>query len=136
MTEVKNKGGKPPHKPTEQTRTLCKTLSGYGVPQEEIGRQIGINHQTLRLHYRDEIDAGVAQANAKVAQSLYKKAVGEGPQSASSAMFWLKTRAQWSEVQKHEHSGPDGSAIEINHGSARERITSRITELSSRNPTK
>jgi hypothetical protein len=39
-------------------------------------------------------------------------------------------------ADKSEFSGPDGSAIEINHGSARERITSRITELSSRNPTK
>lgn len=113
MTEPKNKGGRPAHEPTEATRKLCLTLSGYGVPQEEISRQIGIHQETLRIHYRDELDAGVAQANARVAESLYKKAIGDGPQSASSAMFWLKTRAQWRETSIHEHTGKDGVPLNI-----------------------
>lgn len=112
MSEEKNKGGRPAHEPTEATRKLCLTLSGYGVPQEEIGRQIGIHQETLRIHYRDELDSGVAQANARVAESLYKKAISDGPQAASSAMFWLKTRAGWKETMVNEHTGKDGGPIE------------------------
>ena len=105
MTEEKRAPRNPPHKPTEETLRLARTLSGYGVPQEEIARQIGICEKTLRLHYRGELDAGVAQANAKVAEGLYKKALSDGPQSASAAMFWLKTRAGWKETTTHEVSG-------------------------------
>jgi transposase-like protein len=112
MIEQKKSAGRPKHEPTDENIRLVRTLSGYGVPQEEIARQIGIHQETLRSHYRDELDAGVAQANAKVAESLYKKAIGDGPQSASSAMFWLKTRAQWKETQNVEHSGPNGGPIE------------------------
>ena len=112
MTEEKRAPRNPPHKPTEETLRLARTLSGYGVPQEEIARQIGICQKTLRLHYRGELDAGVAQANAKVAEGLYKKALGDGPQSASAAMFWLKTRAGWKETVVNEHTGKDGKPIE------------------------
>jgi hypothetical protein len=101
----KDKGGRPAHEPTEATRKLCLTLSGYGVPQEEIGRQIGIHQETLRIHYRAELDSGVAQANARVAEGLYKKALSDGPQSASAAMFWLKTRAGWKETTNLNHTG-------------------------------
>ena len=105
MTEEKRAPRNPPHKPTEETLRLAITLSGYGVPQEEIARQIGICEKTLRLHYRGELDAGVAQANAKVAEGLYKKALSDGPQAASAAMFWLKTRAGWKETTTHEVFG-------------------------------
>lgn len=103
--EKKGPGGRPPHKPTAENLRLCQTLSGYGVPQEEISRQIGIDLKTLRLHYRNELDAGVAQANAKVAEGLYKKALSDGPQATSAAIFWLKTRAGWKETTTHEVSG-------------------------------
>jgi len=105
MTVEKREPRNPPHKPTEETLRLARTLSGYGVPQEEISRRIGICEKTLRLHYRAELDAGVAQANAKVAEGLYKKALSDGPQSTSAAMFWLKTRAGWKETTNLNHTG-------------------------------
>jgi len=108
----KNKGGRPAHQPTDADRKLCRTLSGYGVPQEEIARQIGIHQETLRTHYRDELDGGIAQANAKVAESLFKRATSDGPQAVSAAIFWMKTRAGWRDVNVHEHTGKDGGAIQ------------------------
>lgn len=86
------------HKPTPETIKQVETLSGLGMPQPDIAREIGISHETLRKYYREAIDSGVAKANANVAKSLYQKAVGNGPQSAVSAMFWLKTRARWRET--------------------------------------
>ena len=52
---------------------------------------------TLRKHYRDELDTGHVKANSRIAESLYRKAMGDGPQSVTACIVWLKTRAQWKE---------------------------------------
>jgi hypothetical protein len=90
-----SKGGRPA--PTEALRRQVKALAAYGVPQEEIGRVIGISKPTLERHYRDELDRGEVEANAKVAESLFRKATGDGAQAVTAAIFWLKTRARWRE---------------------------------------
>ena len=41
--------------------------------------------KTLRKHHRDELDTGQVKASAKVAESLSRKAVGDGPQSVFCA---------------------------------------------------
>lgn len=106
------KGGRPKHEPTEASRKLVLTLAGYGVPQEEIARQVGINAETLRIHYRKELDSGTARANAQVAASLFRKATSDGPQSTAAAIFWMKTRAGWKETTVNQHVGDDdGPAI-------------------------
>jgi hypothetical protein len=94
---AKDKGGRPPHVPTEATRKQVKALAAYGVPQDEIGKVIGVSKPTLEKHYRDELDRAQSEANARVAESLFRKATGEGAQSVTAAIFWLKTRAQWKE---------------------------------------
>ncbi len=94
---AKDKGGRPPHEPTEASRKQVKALSAYGIPQEEIGKVIGVSKPTLEKHYRDELDRAQSEVNAKVAESLFRKATGEGAQSVTAAIFWLKTRAQWKE---------------------------------------
>lgn len=106
MTE-KNKGGRPPHAPTAEQRKQVEALVGYGIPEAEICKMVGITENTLRKHYREEIDTGTAKANAKVAQSLYKKATGDGSQSVTAAIFWLKTRACWSETLTVNHGATD-----------------------------
>lgn len=67
------------------------------MPQEAIARVIGVSGPTLRKHYRDELDDGVAQANRSVAQSLYMRATGDGRDAVPACIFWLKTRARWRE---------------------------------------
>lgn len=126
----KNKGGRPPHKPTAETRKQVESMAGFGIPEKDIGRSIGISDVTLRKHYREELDMGTVKANSAVAQSLYKKATGDGASSVTAAIFWLKTRAGWKETFVNEHSGPDGGPIEVSD--ARERINRRIAGLAAR----
>ena len=45
-------------------------------------------------------------ASTRIAESLYRKALGDGAQSVTAAIFWLKTRAHWKETNVHEVSGP------------------------------
>ena len=80
-------------------------LESLGVPETGIASVLGIDAKTLRKHYRVELDTGVVKANIKVAESLFRKATGDGPQSVTAAIFWLKARAHWKEVSAHEHSG-------------------------------
>ena len=72
-------------------------MAAYGVPEADIARVLTIDPKTLRKHYRDELDTGQIKANSKVAESLCRKALGDGSQSVTAAIFWLKTRAGWKE---------------------------------------
>ncbi|MCP4410176.1 MAG: hypothetical protein GY807_21025 [Gammaproteobacteria bacterium] len=90
------------HKPTEEQHQLVKSLSGYGVPQEDICHILDISKPTLHKYYRRDIDVGMASANAKVGESLFKQATSG---NMSAAIFWMKARAGWSEKLLHEHSG-------------------------------
>jgi hypothetical protein len=50
---------------------MVESLSGFGIPQDEIGRLIGIDPKTLRLHYAEQVELGGIKATAKVAQNLF-----------------------------------------------------------------
>ena len=43
-------------------------------------------------------DTSHIKATARVAESPYRKATGDGPQSVTAAIFWLKTRGHWREI--------------------------------------
>lgn len=88
-----------PHEPTEKTRELVKTLSGLGLPQANICSIIKISKPTLHKYYRDELDLGLAEANAKIASTLFNSAVSG---NTAAAIFWAKARMGWREKQEME----------------------------------
>ena len=59
-------------------------MSAYGGPEIDVARVLHIDAQTLRKHYRDELDTGAVKATAKVAEFLFRKATTEGPQCRSA----------------------------------------------------
>lgn len=96
--------GRPPFVPTEADRRTVMTLAGLGLRQEEISQLVvnpktnrPIDEKTLRIHFEIELATGPPKANAKVAESLYRKAIGDGHQSVAAAIFWAKTRMGWRE---------------------------------------
>ncbi len=99
--------GRPAHEPTPTSRRNVEALAGYGVPEAEIAGVVAVDPKTLRKHYRDELDTGSIKANSRIAESLYKKAMGDGPQSVTAAIFWLKTRAKWKETPIEEQNISD-----------------------------
>ncbi len=84
---------RPAHQPLPALRRQVEAMAGYGVPETDIARVIGIDPKTLRKHYRDELDTGHVKANAKVAENLYRKATGEGREAVVAAIFWLMSTA-------------------------------------------
>jgi hypothetical protein len=94
---TRSKAGRPRHEPTDDSRNLVESLSGFGIPQDEIARLVGIDPKTLRFHYPDQIELGTIKATAKVAQNLFTMACKPTREGLSAAIFWLKVRAGWSE---------------------------------------
>ena len=64
-------------------------MAGLGVPQHDIATIIGCAPKTLRKRCRDELDRGVAEANATISGSLFGAAKGG---NVTAQIFWLKTR--------------------------------------------
>mgnify|MGYP000155908589 len=88
------KGRAVPHVPTEAQRQAVSLHASTGTPQELISRILDIDEKTLRKYYRDELDLGLAKANAKMSGSLFNKGIGG---DTTAQIFWLKTRAGFRE---------------------------------------
>jgi hypothetical protein len=89
--------------PTDEQRRTVEAMVSYGIPQVDIARVIGmgIDDDTLRKHFREEIDTGAARANTRVAQFLFEQATGQrgdGSAAVTAAIFWAKTRMRWKET--------------------------------------
>jgi hypothetical protein len=104
--------GQPPFKPTDAERKQVEALSGYGLPFEQIAVLVrdGIDADTLRKHFAQELMSGKAKANGQVGKTLFQKAMAG---DTAAAIWWSKTQMRWKEVQHHEHTGVDGAPIEI-----------------------
>lgn len=102
---------RPEHKPTAEQRKQVEAMAAYGIPQTNIALVVGISKPTLEKHYRRELDTGATKATAKVAESLYRKATGNGMGAVAAAIFWLKTRAGWKETNITEIVGSDGGPV-------------------------
>ncbi len=82
--------------PTPEQRRTVKSLAAYGIRHDQIARKIGIRSpKTLRRHFREELDQGVTEANAQVAQTLFKMAVSG--KFLLATIFWMKARAGWND---------------------------------------
>jgi hypothetical protein len=106
-----------PHEPTDTTRAIVGALAACGVPHKEIATHLQIGLATLVRHYRRELDLGRIEANARVAERLYRLATQENPDRTSviAMIFWLKCRAGWREVRRHEVVGPDDRGPAVVH---------------------
>lgn len=94
--------------PTPEQRNQVEVLAGFGLPQHQIAVLLGCDPKTLRKYFEMELSVGDAKATAKIAQTLYNKAVGG---DTASLIFWLKARAGWREKHDVEVTGKDGQPL-------------------------
>jgi hypothetical protein len=79
-----------------------EALAGFGVSPADIACVLAVEEEELKAVYASELASGHIKANARVAESLFRKATGEGRESVTAAIFWLKTRARWKETTVNE----------------------------------
>ena len=83
------------HIPTAEDRELVRTMASYGLPQERIAASIRISVPVLLNNYREELDAAIDKADAKVVGALMKQCL-DG--NVTAQIFWIKTRLRWREA--------------------------------------
>jgi hypothetical protein len=91
-----SKMARPRFRPTEEQRRKVKLSAAYGMPHDQIACKIGIRSpKTLRRHFRRELEAGRAEGNSQVAQTLFKMAIsGKYPQVT---IYWMRVQAGWND---------------------------------------
>lgn len=89
--------GKPPFKPTEDDRKTVELMAAVGIIHADICLCIGdgIDVKTLKKYFQKELDTALVKATAKVAGSMFNKAV-KG--DVGAGRFWLSCRAGWKET--------------------------------------
>jgi hypothetical protein len=95
----------------DAVREQVRHLAGIGVPQDDIAKIIGCAPKTLRKHLREELDRGVAEANAMISGCLFTAAKAG---NITAQIFWLKTRARWRERRAADEAGSTAADSESN----------------------
>lgn len=102
-------------KPVEFDPTEVERLAGYGLTQDQIADWHGCSDRTLRRHLETDpalasaYKKGRAKALDQVAGVLFSQATSG--KNTAATIFYLKSQGHWSETQKIEHSGPDGTPL-------------------------
>ena len=100
--------------PVEYDRPLAsrvEALAGFGLPATDIACVLAVDEEHLHAHCGHQLPSGAIKANARVAESLYRKALGNGREGVTAAIFWLKTRARWKETSVHELEGKVDTSV-------------------------
>ena len=120
--------GRMAFEPTDSERKQVEALSGYGLPIEQIAVLVrdGIDSDTLRKHFAQELISGKAKANGQVGKTLFQKVMAG---DTAAAIWWSKTQMRWAETQKHEHTGADGAPIQVAALDATKLSTAALAEI-------
>lgn len=94
MTEKKPRG-RPAYVPSDKDRHQVKALAAMGATLFEMSLVMRLSEPTLRKYFTVEISTGEIEANAQVAQSLFRQATARDKPNVTAAIFWLKCRAGW-----------------------------------------
>jgi hypothetical protein len=120
----------------------ARKLAALGATDREAAEFFDVNEATLHRwkhehpEFCESLKVGKEQADARVEQSLYRRALGythdavkiqvnaageitevpfveRYPPDTTAAIFWLKNRKpeEWRDVKAQEHSGPGGAPI-------------------------
>lgn len=112
--------GKGAYQPTDKERNQVSVLISCGLTHEQICTVLGISDQTLRKYFQNELDTGFAKVYGQMATTLVQNALIR--KDKACLIFWLKTRAQWSETNKVNLSGENGGPIDLRSLSTEELV--------------
>jgi hypothetical protein len=104
---------KPRHVPDDDSRRDVVAWTAGGTPQAAMARLLRIDENTLRRHYRAELDGGKDMASAQVKSSLFYNAVVE--RNVTAQIYWTKTQCGWREKSPYDADNP---LVVVNKGEA------------------
>jgi hypothetical protein len=100
--------GQPPYEPTPTDRATVKHLVVCGYSREQIAACIGthgISENTLRKHFRRELETSKAEIDAFATSQLLGLMRDK---NLGALCFYLKCRARWQETAAHRFVNEEG----------------------------
>lgn len=93
--------GRPKFKPTADDRKTVELMCAVGIPHEGIARCIqgGIDADTLKKYFKEELETAAIRANTKVAGSMFQAAISG---NVNAQKHWTATRMGWKETTVQE----------------------------------
>lgn len=91
-----------PHIRTDEHAQSAHDLKRFGHTHKEIAAYIGIDEKTLVKYYGEVLDKAVPDANRKVSNVLFKKAVQD--EDMAAVIFYLKTKGGWKTADKMQET--------------------------------
>lgn len=95
------------YRPDDKTSKQVSLMAGIGLTHDQIAKIMQVSDETLRKHYKKELETSKSLLNMQVANNLFRIATSNEKGAVSAAIFWMKTRAGWREVI--DISNEDGS---------------------------
>ena len=113
-------GGRPKIEITPEICDKAEALAAQGLTRDQIADVLGFSRTTLynrqaeNPDFMDALKRGASKGVATIANALFQSAKGG---NITAQIFYLKNRApaDWKDRRDHQHSGPDGGAIEHKH---------------------
>lgn len=112
-----------PHVWDENISKMVKAQSAAGIPSRAIVASVGLSWDTIKKHYKAEIEAGRGDVESRLSKRVL--AIAEGDiqdeygnsivpirDSLTAAKYYLGTRFGWKETSVTELTGSDGKPIE------------------------
>lgn len=96
------------HRPTQHSRSKVIEFVCAGFKQDSIAMYFDIDEDTLRKHYRAELDKSNMMRTGKLGRNLYLDALAGDKQARE---FWLKTQGRWSYAKPPEEQGSKTDAL-------------------------
>lgn len=115
-------GGRPAHERDEEIAKQVSAHAAVGTSHDDIAAIVKMSTDTLLKYYRSELDLGLSKANAAVGGKIYSEAM-KG--KAWACTLWAKARMGWV-TERHEHSGPNAGAIEIDEVSVADDLVAEL----------
>lgn len=130
------------YQPSDLDRQAVELMVGHGIPLHELRKVIvnpetgrAVSLATLKRHFAREIEAGRVKADAEVAESLFRQAIGrtkvivdgeivqeERLPVTSAAIWWTKARMGWTAGGEAEQDRKASRGAYGNAGDAAEPV--------------
>lgn len=108
--------GRKAYEPTDEQRADVLKYAKIGVPHETIATIFGINSDTLKKHFKEELRQGRAECTAAFIGTLYE--LGNVLKIPSAVFFYLKTKEGYREKDP-EQQAPTKTTLVLNKGATR-----------------
>lgn len=110
--------------PNKRDSEQVRVLATMGASPEFIAHEIKLPLTDLLAHYKEDLEKGPEEGNARVAQAFFNMAISE--EFPAVTIAWMKMRAHWSDAPPQTSTQEDEELASADAASARDRLAAAL----------